>query len=50
MRKIFHVYASRGEDTGTEFYLPATDYELLDLADRLGLKDGKKPHLPERSL
>lgn len=45
MRKIFHVYASRGEDTGTEFYLPATDYELLDLADRLGLKDGKKPHL-----
>ena len=45
MGKIFHICASRGENAYSELDLPATNYELLDLADRLGLKDGETPYL-----
>lgn len=45
MRKLFRVYASQGESCGAELSLPATDYELLDLMERLHMEPGQAPHL-----
>lgn len=45
MRKLFRVYASQGEQPGAELNLPATDYELLDLMERLRLEPGQAPNL-----
>ncbi len=44
MRNIFHVYASNGS-ADQELNLPASDYEMLDLMDRLRLKPGSPPYL-----
>lgn len=45
MRRIFHVYASQGENDYMEMDLPATDYEMLDMMERLRLEDGQLPYL-----
>ena len=45
MCKLFRIYASQGEQFGAELGLPATDYELLDLMERLRLEPGQSPHL-----
>lgn len=45
MAKIFHVYASNGPNVDAELDLPASDYELLDLMERLHLEPGKSPYL-----
>ena len=41
MADIFHVYASRSITDYTELDLPASDYEILDLMERLRLKPGQ---------
>ena len=45
MSKIFSVYASNGLHNYVELYLPASDYEMLDLMERLRLEPGKPPYL-----
>ena len=44
MSRIFHVYASNGP-ADQELDLPASDYEMLDLMERLRLKPGAPPYL-----
>ncbi|WP_300756180.1 hypothetical protein [uncultured Oscillibacter sp.] len=44
MRKLFRIYAVQCEHSA-ELELPATDYELLDLMERLGLEPGQSPYL-----
>ena len=44
MSRIFHVYASNGS-ADQELDLPASDYEMLDLMDRLRLNPGAPPYL-----
>lgn len=44
MAKVFHVYASQGRDNCAELDLPASDYEMLDLMERLRLEPGKLPY------
>ena len=45
MAKIFRVYAANGRDRYAELDLPAGDYEMLDLMERLRLKPGQLPYL-----
>ena len=45
MRKIFRVFASQGPDNYTELDLPVSDYEMLDLMERLRLAPGQVPQL-----
>ena len=45
MSKIFSVYASNGLHNYVELDLPASDYEMLDLMERLRLEPGKPPYL-----
>lgn len=45
MRDICRVYAANGEKTFLEMDLPATDYEMLDMMERLRLKEGELPYL-----
>ena len=45
MRDICQVYAANGENNFVEVYLPATDYEMLDMMERLRLENGKLPYL-----
>ena len=45
MAKIFRVYAANGRDRYAELALPAGDYEMLDLMERLRLKPGQLPYL-----
>jgi len=43
---IFHIYASQGRDNFyTELDLPASDYEMLDLMERLRLEPGQLPYV-----
>lgn len=43
MDKIFRVFASHGPYSHAELDLPASDYEMLDLMDRLRLEPGQCP-------
>lgn len=45
MSEIFHVYASQGPHNYVEMDLPASDYEMLDLMDRLRLEPGQPPYV-----
>lgn len=45
MRRIFRVYASQDEDAYVEMDLPATNYEMLDMMERLHLEEGQLPYL-----
>ena len=45
MRNICRVYAANGENNFMELDLPATDYEMLDMMERLRLEDGRLPYL-----
>ena len=45
MGEIFHIYASQGRDNYVEMELPASDYELLDMMERLRLEPGKLPYV-----
>ncbi len=45
MSKVFRVYASQGRDNYAELDLPASDYEMLDLMERLRLEPGKPPYV-----
>ena len=45
MADIFHIYASQGRDNYTELDLPAGDYEMLDLMERLRLEPGQLPYV-----
>ena len=45
MSEIFHVYASQGPNNYVEMDLPASDYEMLDLMDRLRLEPGQPPYV-----
>ena len=45
MRDICQVYAANGENNFMELDLPATDYEMLDMMERLRLEDGRLPYL-----
>ena len=45
MRDICRVYAGNGKNNFMELDLPATDYEMLDMMERLRLEDGKLPYL-----
>ena len=45
MDKVFRVYASQGGDNYVELDLPASDYEMLDLMERLRLEPGKPPYV-----
>lgn len=44
MVEIFRVYASQGRDNYAELELPASDYEMLDLMERLRLEPGQPPY------
>lgn len=41
MDKVFHVYAANSSDRDAELDLPASDYKLLDLVERLRLEPGE---------
>ena len=43
MAKIFSVELSDGKNNFMELDLPATDYQLLDMKDRLHLAPGELP-------
>ncbi len=43
MAKIFHIYVDNGSNRFAEVDLPASDYEMLDLVDRLRLELGQPP-------
>ncbi len=45
MSKVFRIYASQGRDNYAELDLPASDYEMLDLMERLRLEPGKPPYV-----
>ena len=45
MSEIFHIYASQGRNNYAELGLPASDYEMLDLMERLRLEPGQLPYL-----
>ena len=45
MAEIFHIYASQGRDNYVEMELPASDYEMLDMMERLRLEPGKLPYV-----
>ena len=45
MHDICRVYAANGENSFMELDLPATDYEMLDMMERLHLEGGKPPYL-----
>ena len=45
MSEIFHVYASQGPNNYVEMDLPASDYEMLDLMERLRLEPGQPPYV-----
>ncbi len=45
MAEIFHVYASQGKGNYAELGLPASDYTMLDLMERLRLKPGQLPYV-----
>ena len=45
MGKIFSVYASQGPHNYVELDLPASDYEMLDLKERLRLEPGQLPYV-----
>ena len=45
MVEIFRVYASQGRDHYAELELPASDYQMLDLMERLRLEPGKLPYV-----
>lgn len=45
MGNIFRVYTSQGQDNYMELDLPASDYELLDMMERLRLEPGKPPYV-----
>jgi len=42
---IFRVYVSQGRDNYAELDLPASDYEMLDMMERLRLEPGQLPYL-----
>ena len=42
---IFHIYAAQGPNNYAELDLPASDYEMLDLMERLQLEPGQPPYL-----
>ena len=50
MDKIFHVYAAKGRDNYAELDLPASDYEMLDLMERLRLEPGRPPYAEVRKI
>ena len=45
MRNICRAYAANGENSFMELDLPATDYEMLDMMERLRLKEHELPYL-----
>ena len=45
MHDVCRVYVANSENSFMELDLPATDYELLDMMERLHLEDGKLPYL-----
>lgn len=45
MGNIFHVYASHGLSNYVELDLPASDHEMMDLAERLRLEPGQLPYV-----
>lgn len=45
MGSIFQVYASQGRDNYVELDLPASDYEMLDMMERLRLEPGQLPYV-----
>ncbi len=45
MGEIFHVYASQGRENYMEMDLPVSDYEMLDMMERLRLEPGKLPYV-----
>ena len=45
MGNIFHIYASHGPSSYVELDLPASDYEMLDLMERLRLEPGQLPYV-----
>ena len=45
MSEVFHVCASQGGNNCVELDLPASDYEMLDLMERLRLEPGQPPYL-----
>jgi len=42
--EVFRVYVSQGRDNYAELELPARDYEMLDLMERLRLEPGQLPY------
>jgi len=42
---IFRVYVSQGRDNYAELELPASDYEMLDMMERLRLEPGQLPYV-----
>ena len=45
MGSIFLVYASQGRDNYVELNPPASDYEMLDIMERLRLEPGQLPYV-----
>jgi len=45
LHDVCRVYVANSENSFMELDLPATDYELLDMMERLHLEDGKLPYL-----
>ena len=45
MGEIFHIYASQGQNNYVELDLPASDYEMLDMMERLRLEPGQMPYV-----
>ena len=45
MAEIFHVYASHGRHNYVELDLPASDYEMLDMMERLRLEPDQLPYV-----
>ena len=45
MADIFRIYASQGRNNYAELDLPASDYEMLDLMERLRLEPGQLPYV-----
>ena len=45
MGEIFHIYASQGQNNYVELDLPASDYEMLDMIERLRLEPEQLPYV-----
>ena len=45
MGSVFLVYASQGRENYVELNLPASDYEMLDIMERLRLEPGQLPYV-----